>query len=372
MIHPARAMPFEQLCEGLTKAEVAGFVRRTTDDDGLSLFCYAESCTYEKAWDEYTLLARGLILDEKERKVVATPFPKFFNVYEREDSIPDLPFETFEKLDGSLIIVFYHNGRWKTSTKGSFRSDQAKWALEKIKNISHGLREGCTYLFEAIYPQNRIVVHYPYEGIVLLSVFRENGTEKSYVDMELTARTLGVRLAKRHLYKSVSDLLATAKSLPATEEGFVLRFENGYRLKVKGDEYCRIHRIISRVTPLAMWEAMLAKDDLTDIRKQLPEEFWFDFDAIISTLDLKINETIESVRVEAEKVAGLSDKEVGLQLDSFPASVRRFIFPYRRSKGDLLNGKSRDSLFKTIRPTANVLDGYQPSYAINRVMQESA
>ena len=372
MKHPARVMDFDSLWTGLIDAKNKGFVRHTTDDDGLSLFCYSEACTYEKAWNEHTLIARGIILDEKERKVVATPFPKFFNVSEREQTIPDLPFETFEKLDGSLIIIFHHNGKWKTATKGSFKSDQAKWAANKLAGNEHFLTKGTTYLCEAIYPENRIVVHYPFEGLVLLSAYDQEGIELPFYQLRLLNRQLGWSIANRWNYSSVSELLEKAKTLPSTEEGFVLRFSNGHRLKVKGDEYCRIHRIISRVTPLAMWEAMYNKDDLVDIRKQLPEEFWEDFDNIIRILEESINAILKQVRDVAEPLKEKTDKEVGLCLSSYPENVRRFIFPYRNNNGDLLNGKPRDLLFRTVRPTGNNLGGYRPSTSINRVVKESS
>ena len=79
-----------------------------------------------------TLAARGLILDHAARRIVATPFPKFFNAGERDGTIPDLPFETTEKLDGSLIIIFHHRGRWRTATTGAFDSDQAVWAQARL------------------------------------------------------------------------------------------------------------------------------------------------------------------------------------------------------------------------------------------------
>ena len=53
-------------------------------------------------------------------------------------------------------------------------------------------------------------------------------------------------------------------------------------------------------------------------------------------------------------MAGLSDKDVGLRLVSFPKDVQRFIFPYRRSRGDLLSGRTRDPVFRSIRPDGNV------------------
>jgi RNA ligase len=373
MTHPARKLPFDQLWDGLQAAKAGRLVSENVGHDGLRLYCYSESCVYDRQWNDITMLARGIILDPDQKRVVATPFPKFFNVGERLDSIPDLPFETFEKLDGSLIILFHHKGVWRTATKGSLGSEQAKWAARWITGHDLScLDTETTYLAEAIYPENRIVVHYQHTGLVLLGAYHGDGSELTYDELLEIGDRLDWKTAKRHSFSAVSELLALAKSLPPTEEGFVLRFSDGLRLKVKGDEYCRIHRMVSRLTPLAMWEAMQAGDDLEAVRRQLPEEFWTDFDNITAILQRQIAELIAAVKTEAESVADLSDKEVGLRLDTFPAELRRFIFPYRKSGGDLLSGRTRDLLFRSIRPDGNRLEGYAPSTAMNRVMDEAA
>jgi RNA ligase len=276
----------------------------------------------------------------------------------------------FEKLDGSLIIVFYHNGRWKTATKGSFKSSQAVWAAERLPKPDI-LIPGITYLFEAIYPENRIVVHYDYEGLVLLGCYRKDGTEAPYDNVDLSAMFLGVGSARKHDYSSISDLIAVTGTLGPNEEGFVIRFQSGLRLKLKGEEYCRIHRLISRVTPLAMWDAMKNGDDLNEIRKQLPEEFWHDFDTIIGLLSGKIKWVVSRVMNYCYPIAGLSDKEVGLSLDKAPEEIRSFIFPYRRNNGDLLSGRAREHIFRSIRPTGNFLEGYKPSSSMNKITEEA-
>jgi len=373
MTHPARMLPFDELWQALQTAKTEGLVKENVGHDGLRLFCYSESCVYERLWNDASLLARGIILDPHSKRVVATPFPKFFNVGEHAESLPDLPFETFEKLDGSLIIMFHHKGEWRCATKGSLASEQAKWAAAWILRYDLScLDTETTYLAEAIYPENRIVVHYQHTGLVLLAAYRADGSEISYDELTSLGDRLGWNTAKRYQFAAVSELLALAKTLPPSEEGFVLRFSNGLRLKVKGDEYCRIHRMVSRLTPLAMWEAMQAGDDLEAVRKQLPEEFWADFDKITALLRQQISDLIQAVKAEADKVAELSDKEVGLRLESFPVEVRRFIFPYRKSGGDLLSGRTRDLVFRAIRPDANRLEGYMPSTAMNRVMEEAA
>lgn len=372
-VHPARAMAFDVLWDGLQKAVTEKRVKENVGDDGLRLYCYTESTVYDRAWDEFTMLARGIILDAAAKRVVATPFPKFFNVGERLDSIPDLPFETFEKLDGSLIILFHHNGEWRTATKGSLNSEQARWAKAWIDaHDLSGLDIGTTYLAEAIYPENRIVVQYAQTGLFLLAAYCADGTELNYAELRDVADSLGWLAAIRHPFDAVSELLALARTLPSSEEGYVLRFSNGLRLKVKGDEYCRIHRMVSGLSPLSMWEAMLEGKDLGDIRRQLPEEFWQDFDTIIALLKQQIDALVADVTTQAEAVAHLTDKEVGLMLGTLPERVRRFVFPYRKSGGDLLAGRTREVLFRAIRPDANRLDGYRPSSAVNRVMSEAA
>ena len=89
--------------------------------DGLRLYCYSESCIYERKRNDASLMARGLILDPDSKRVVAIPFTKSFNVGERADSIPDLPLETFEKLDGNRIFIFHHKGEWRCANEGQPR-----------------------------------------------------------------------------------------------------------------------------------------------------------------------------------------------------------------------------------------------------------
>lgn len=110
---------------------------------------------------------------------------------------------------------------------------------------------------------------------------------------------------------------------------------------MKGEEYRRIHALISRVTPLAMWEALQAGDDMVAIRRDVPEEFWGDFDVITGILQSQISSLVARVEAEANAVSHLTDREAGLRLDQFPPDVRSLIFPYRKNGIDLLSGRTR-------------------------------
>ena len=368
MIHPARRMSFDHLWSGLQRLKESGYVNEVIDGD-LSSFCYTQKCTYEKAWDLTTLAARGLILDRTAQRVIATPFPKFFNLSEHgENNIPAIPFQTFEKLDGSLIIMYHHNGKWRFNTKGSFKSEQAKWAKEDMHNILTPFKPGITYLFEVIYAENRIVVPYDYEGLVLIGGYKEDGTELTYEELQWTATLGGVRIMKAYPYSSIADLILKTRLLPKDEEGFVVRFDDGLRLKLKGDEYVRVHAMISRLTPIAIWEALFEGRDLEQYRSHLPEEFLVDFDAIRTCLRGQHDHIYNMVHyaVLQSNLHLLSDKEIGLKLKEFPEPVRGLIFPFLKYKTKL-----DEKIMKLIRPNGNVLPGYTPSYMLHRVHEEA-
>lgn len=120
----------------------------------LSIFNYSREVQFSKEWDEITLQCRGLIVAD-DGMIVARPFGKFFNIEEHDWQVPNLPFETYVKEDGSLGIVFWYEGQWHVATRGSFTSDQAVKGKEMLDAIlekaPRSLDRQCTYLFEIIY-----------------------------------------------------------------------------------------------------------------------------------------------------------------------------------------------------------------------------
>jgi RNA ligase len=58
------------------------------------------------------------------------------------------------------------------------------------------------------------------------------------------------------------------------EEGFVVRFSNGDRMKVKGEEYLRLHKIMTNVSTTAVWEMLSNGEDVLELLKDVPDEFY--------------------------------------------------------------------------------------------------
>ena len=257
--------------ESLERHIEAGTVNRVSHPTlPLTLYNYSQRCQFERTWDDVTRQCRGLIYHGD--KIVARPFPKFFNDGEHADGeIPwHLPCEVTAKMDGSLLIVFHFDGEWHFATRGSFISEQAKRGRD-IFQERYGeveLDPAVTYLFEVIYPENRIVVDYgTTEDVVLLAMIEvESGNE---VSLEVAPTCLSVvrRLPPTADAKSLRSIITDE------EEGYVVRFANGFRMKVKGERYMQLHKLISGVSSRSIWEALSNCEPLEEMLAVIPDEF---------------------------------------------------------------------------------------------------
>jgi RNA ligase len=141
------------------------------------------------------------------------------------------------------------------------------------------LHKDYTYLFEIIYDENRIVVKYPYEDLVLLGMINtETGYEVDLygegVDVRLKnlINNLGFKVVKK--YDGINDYSVLKEMIKDDEEGFVVRFSNGGRMKVKGEEYLRLHKIMTNVSTTAIWEMLSEGKDVLELLKDVPDEFY--------------------------------------------------------------------------------------------------
>lgn len=248
----------------------------------LSIYNYSRSTQYEGKWNDITKQCRGLILDQ-EGNVVAKGFDKFFNLEEHKpEDIPNEPFDVFEKLDGSLGILFNYMGEWLFATKGSFNSDQAIKGRELLKKYNYEtLIEGFTYLFEIIYNENVIVCRYDYEELVLLAVIdnsdgyemniHNNAANLFGISLQNIYENMGFRIVKK--YDGITDYNTLKSLISDDREGYVVRFKNGFRVKVKGEEYVRLHRILTNFSNINIWEYLKDNRDMNEFLDRVPDEF---------------------------------------------------------------------------------------------------
>jgi RNA ligase len=248
----------------------------------LDIYNYSRDCQFSEAWDEITLNMRGTVLD-REGNIVARTFPKFFNMEEHKpEEIPNEEFEVFEKMDGSLGILFHYEGEWHLATRGSFASDQAIKGKEILSRYKYDkLIPGYTYLFEIIYPENRIVCDYEYEDLVMLAVIdNKDGYELRIHDNNIHLEgirfvnlynNLGFKIVKK--YDGVHDYKQLKSMIENNAEGFVIKFKSGFRMKIKGEEYVRLHRLLTNFSNVDIWELLKDGKNLDEFLDRVPDEF---------------------------------------------------------------------------------------------------
>ena len=292
----------------------------------LTIWNYSPRVQYERLWDDITIQCRGLVTNTK-GEIVARPFKKFFNYEEHKpEDLPNENFEVYEKMDGSLGILFYYEeeltderryniwfnnnyetgmerffdpnnlpdfdntyydptpktkGVWVLATRGSFTSPQAIKGRELLEKYDYNrLAKDYTYLFEIIYPENRIVCNYDFEDLILLGMIHTKTGDEVNIhndnneDIRLKNLIKNLNINVVTLYKTWGegyDLLK--EEISNDKEGYVIRFKNGFRMKIKGDEYIRLHRILTNISNRDIWEYLKDNKPFDELLEKVPDEF---------------------------------------------------------------------------------------------------
>jgi T4 RnlA family RNA ligase len=249
----------------------------------LTIYNYTAKAQFDRYWIDATIHCRGLVLDDNYQPV-ARPLPKFFNLSEYQGTLPDGVPQIYEKLDGSLIILFYYQGQWEVASRGSFASEQSQMARVLLANYREDLDRldrAYTYLFEIIYPSNRIVVDYGSSQrlVLLAAVNTQTGAELDHTQVNWIdrAQTYPATTLPEWL-DSILHGRGSANEQTQSElhnhEGFILKWPNGFRLKYKLADYVRLHRIITRVQAKDIWECLSQNQSLEQFLDSVPDEFY--------------------------------------------------------------------------------------------------
>lgn len=265
----------------------------------LPLFIYNYTASAQHGsldeWPPALCDCRGLVLGH-DGTIHGRPFRKFWNYEQVLDRIPSHePFTVWEKLDGSLGVVFSFEGQRVVATRGTFDSDQAVWAAEFFDRQYPDFvpEEDRTYLFEIIYPANKIVVDYGERaGVYLLAVLRRDGSD----DEE---RYHAAKFPTAQRFDGIKDF-AIVNSDPAFagQEGFVVRWASGFRAKVKAEEYKRIHRLITQCSTRTIWEMLRSGTSTAELIDRVPADFQVWVKAQIETLQSAFADVL--ARAEAD------------------------------------------------------------------------
>lgn len=229
---------------------------KISEDDGFVLFKYnqIDSDFNQDICKE----ARGLILDMQDNfRVVRYAFKKFFNIDEGHSATIDWDTAVAsEKIDGSIMSVWYGRGKWRLSTNGTIDAFKAEIAgvgpyktfgdlFESVCPMStfdHFDKNKCI-TFELVSPYNKVVIDYPETKVYVLSVRNmTNLVEYSIDDLQTWADANGFATPQVYRLNDQSDYRKLVEDMPEGHEGIVVRDGNGERVKIKTLLYFEMHR----------------------------------------------------------------------------------------------------------------------------------
>lgn len=309
-----------QLEAAVARRRLSGRTLKTPSGLTLRLYNYSKETQFQRDWDAVTSCARGLVICLETGEVIAAPLSKFFNLGEQVS--PGVvavagtgEFSAYVKMDGSLGIGYRSGDVLRWATRGSFESTQsavaqAMWQ-EKYRQHEHlffGKWRHITPMAEIIHPDTRVVVRYNYQDLVLIAARnRETGEDMPYEFLAQMAAETGMPLVERLDSDDLDAILRRVAELDDNSEGFVINW-GGYRVKVKGEEYKRLHRLLSGITPATIAESWFEGGAL-ELLAAMPEEFREESEATFAKLDGMAVELLDKVDdALAQAPAGLDQK----------------------------------------------------------------
>lgn len=225
-------------------------------DTDLYIYGYYITSRSTIKWDNINKHCRGMIVNSK-GEVIEHPFTKFwtFKQYLSKElillsegqifKIPKCDYRILEKVDGSMCTLYWINDKPYLATQRSFTNIKARVATkmlyEKYSHTFSKFNRNYTYIFEAVYPETKVLIDYgETRDLFLIGIVnKETGELMPFEDIGFPP-CKDYTQQYGHL-KDFNELISL--DLP-NQEGFVIHFANGQLLKLKFPWYQKAHQLL--------------------------------------------------------------------------------------------------------------------------------
>jgi RNA ligase len=194
----------------------------------------------------------------------------------------------------------------------------------------HAINNNLTLIFEWCSRQQRIVVDYPEDNLVLLAI-RDN-TDGEYVSrsgLQDYSKIFNIPLVNSVSGQSIEQIRAWDDG-----EGVVISFEDGHKVKVKADSYVTLHRAKSLldnerdVVELVINEKF---DDLLPLLNEVDKKRIMDFnDNVFKDMRSYCDSIMDIIGDVQDKE--MSKKDFALVRTDLDAVTRSFVFKFFETK----------------------------------------
>lgn len=217
--------------------------------------------------------ARGLIVEDGTYDLVCLPFFKFFNIGEKyADKIDWSTATATEKIDGSIMKVYFYDGQWRIATNGNIDARDAELSDVMYHNfydlfMAAAVNSGLdfdrldvhyTYVFELVSPHNTVVIRYPQPALYHLMSRDMRTLAEEDID-------IGVQKPRTYLLSSeqeYTDFVASMNEDGSVHEGIVVRDALGRRVKIKTETYFTMHHMANngKISPEYVFDLIQSND----------------------------------------------------------------------------------------------------------------
>jgi RNA ligase len=300
---------------------------------------------------------RGLKFDTKTGKILSRPYHKFHNLNEREEyqtANVDLtqPHVILDKLDGSMVHTCATGmGIYLMTRMGITEVAEAADRFMCSNPIKYsGLLsvlpvEQYTYIFEYVGPNNKIVLDYKEEDLILTAIRHTvNGTYVFHDELEKIGKAFGVSVVKAFPFEGFDnnmERIANSIAGQTNNEGYVVRFDTGAMIKIKCEEYVRKHRSKELIGSSKGMIGLIVENNLDDILPQLDEDVQKRVVDYTKDFLTQLGRTITAVDLFAKGYEALEQKEYAFKVqEALPRPLQSVAFLVRKgcdAKEETLN-----------------------------------
>ena len=291
----------------------------------------------EDFWDRYDGFyreCRSVVIDVKNECLVLTPFKKFFNINELEETNYDniknrinkaTCIEFTDKLDGSMQSARWYDNKIVMSGSQAINPLNS-WRLEdgyRMVNLLPGYKDMLkhyptyTFIFEYISLKDAHVVKYKkeQEGLYLIGIRdTSTGIEMPYNIVINVAKAYHVPTTKL-FDKKLDEIMSELDDKKSDEaEGFVVNID-GFKVKIKYNDYTYIHKALSKLSSINLVIRSIADDKYDDLLSKLPIAYHENVKKVSNIVFNYIKETKNKIREYYNAAPKNSKKDFMLYVD---------------------------------------------------------
>lgn len=272
--------------------------------------------------------SRGIILDRDNNwNVISRSFDKFFNYTDSLAS--ELDYETIrflEKLDGSLLTIYFYKDCWRVQTSfttdasGNLYNSELKfncffWDIFYKNNMNFPLAtwEDFCFSFELTSPKNNVVVDYEESNLTLIGV-RDRITQE---EQDVRHFDNFYTIVKHYSIYDITNAINSLKNTSGFDrEGFVAVDDNFNRIKIKSDDYFRLHYLKYYFTDRSILRVVI-NDEIDETLTRIPE-----LKLKLSMMAIKFKKLENEILSNFDKVKHIVDRK------EFAIEAKKFTFSY--------------------------------------------